>query len=262
MTGVDSDQSTPSMTESNQRPLARRPWRRAPRQLFLDRAPAPTEVQRRLQEADYRFVSGVVDPDAFAGELVDEFGRRQRGGRNCLIASISIFEIPGIEERLGAGHLFDLITDVTEVFLEHLIPTDIVNISEDGEILVMARESPVKSAMNRIDKASRALAGRYFVVDGERRLLTPSAGVATLDDGLDAADVIRRAVDAREVAAGHLDLRVHRWEPAMSVDTAPQERSPFDRFGWPTIKERLRAPTQILATYVLGLVVPTEPVER
>ena len=176
--------------------------------------------------------------------------------RTRLIATVSIFEISGIEERLGAGHLFDLITDVTEVFMEHLIPTDVVNISEDGEILVMARESPVRAAVNRIDKASRALAGRYFMVDGERRLLTPSTGVATLDDGVDAADVIRRAIDAREVAAGHLDLRVHRWEPAMSADTAPEEKTPFDRFGWQKIKERLRAPSQILATYVLGLVVP------
>ena len=253
---MDSDQSMPSMTEPNQRPPARRPWRRAPRQLVLNRAPAHSEVQRRLLDEHYRFVSGVVDPDTFAGELAGEFGRRQRGGKNSLIATVSIFEISGIEERLGAGHLFDLITDVTEVFMEHLIPTDVVNISEDGEILVMARESPVRAAVNRIDKASRALAGRYFMVDGERRLLTPSTGVATLDDGVDAADVIRRAIDAREVAAGHLDLRVHRWEPAMSADTAPEEKTPFDRFGWQKIKERLRAPSQILATYVLGLVVP------
>ncbi len=236
-------------------PAARR-WRNGPRALVIDRAPTPSDVQKRLERDRYRFVAGVVDPDEFAKELGAEYGRRLSGGDDCIVASISIFEIQGLHDRLGAGHVFDLVTDVTEVVLRHLVPTDVVNVSEDGEILVMARESRIGPAFNRIDKICRAIAGRSFTVDGQRAWLTPSAGVATLDDGSDVADVIRRATDAREVAAGHLDLRVHRWEPAMSADTAPAAKEQFDRFGWPVIKERLRAPSQILGTYVVGLLIP------
>jgi len=58
------------------------------------------------------------------------------------------------------------------------------------------------------------------------------------------------------MAAGHLDLRVHRWEPAFSADTAPPPRAKRSWGSWGDVKEKLRTPSQILATYVLGLFVP------
>ncbi|MDW3216144.1 MAG: glycosyltransferase [Ilumatobacteraceae bacterium] len=224
--------------------------------MVINRAPEPSEVQRRLERERNRFTAGVVDPAEFAIELAAEFDRRSRGGRNCMVGTISIFEMPGLLHKYGPGYVFDRVTDVTALLHDVLTPMDIVTISETGEILIMARESRLSAAISRVDRVCRAIAGRRFDPDGEGVLLTPSAGVATLDDGTDPADVVRRAVDARELAAGHLDLRVHRWEPAMSADTAPEERQPFDRFKWQDIKERLRAPTQILSTYVLGLVIP------
>jgi cellulose synthase/poly-beta-1,6-N-acetylglucosamine synthase-like glycosyltransferase/GGDEF domain-containing protein len=200
--------------------------------------------------------AGVVDPAEFAIELAAEFDRRSRGGRNCMVGTISIFEVPGLRHKYGSGYVFDRITEITGILQQHLAPIDIVTVAEDGEILIMARESRLPAAINRVERVCKAIAGRRFDEDGEGVLLTPSAGVATLDDGVDPADVVRRAVDAREVAAGHLDLRVHRWEPAMSADTAPEERQPFDRFNWQRIKERCRAPVQIMSTYVVGLLIP------
>ena len=136
---------------------------------MIDRAPTPSDVQQRLERDRYRFVAGVVDPDEFAKELGAEYGRRLSGGDDCIVASISIFEIPGLHDRLGAGHVFDLVTDVTEVVLRHLVPTDVVNVSEDGEILVMARESRIGPAINRIDKiVSRRSPAAGSTVDGER----------------------------------------------------------------------------------------------
>ncbi len=224
--------------------------------MVINRAPEPSYVQRRLEDERRRLTVGVVDPTEFAIEVAAEFDRRSRGGRNCMVGTISIFEIPGLLYKYGPEYVFDRVSDVTAILQEHLAPIDLVTVAEDGEILIMARESRLPAAINRVERVCRAIAGRRFDKDGEGVLLTPSAGVATLDDGTDPADVVRRAVDAREVAAGHLDLRVHRWEPAMSADTAPTEREAFDRFKWQSIKERLRAPTQILATYVLGLFVP------
>lgn len=227
-----------------------------PQRVVINRAPEPSEVQQRLERERNQLTVGVVDPAEFAIELAAEFDRRSRGGRNCLVGTLSIFEVPGLLHRYGPGYVFDRISEVTALLHEVLTPMDLVTIAENGDILIMARESRLAAAIHRIERVCKAIAGRRFDSDGEGVLLTPSAGVATLDDGTDPADVVRRAVDARELAAGHLDLRVHRWEPAMSADTAPEERQPFDRFNWQSIKERLRAPVQILSTYVLGLVIP------
>lgn len=227
-----------------------------PQRVVINRAPEPSEVQRRLERERNQLRVGVVDPAEFAIELAAEFDRRSRGGRNCMVGTISIFEMPGLLHAHGPAYVFDRVSDVTALLHEVLTPMDIVTVSESGEILIMARESRLPAAINRVERVCKAIAGRRFDTGGEGVLLTPSAGVATLDDGTDPADVVRRAVDARELAAGHLDLRVHRWEPAMSADTAPAERQAFDRFHWQDIKERLRAPVQILSTYVLGLVIP------
>ena len=230
--------------------------RRRQRQVVINRAPVVSEVQRRLEQARQQIVAGVVDPIELARELGFEYDRRRRGGRNCALASMTLFEVPALQERIGPGLVFDLVSEVTKVVVAHLGPNDIVHISEDGEITVLARESRIDGAIERVDAVSRAITCRAFTVNGERVFLTPASGVATLDDGLDAADVIRRAVDAREMAAGHLDLRVHRWEPAFSADTARTPPASRDWFDWKEWKERLRTPSQILATYVLGLFVP------
>ena len=243
---TDLDQSATSVS----RPGAR------PQRVVINRAPEPMEVQQRLERERRQLTVGVVDPAEFAIELAAEFDRRSRGGRNCLVGTISIFEVPGLLHRYGPEYVFDRVTEVTALLHQVLTPMDLVTVAENGDILIMARESRLAAAIHRVERVCKAIAGRRFDPDGEGVLLTPSAGVATLDDGTDPADVVRRAVDARELAAGHLDLRVHRWEPAMSSDTAPEERQPFDRFNWQNIKERLRAPVQILSTYVLGLVIP------
>jgi cellulose synthase/poly-beta-1,6-N-acetylglucosamine synthase-like glycosyltransferase len=243
---TDLDQSVTSVSRTGARP----------QRVVINRAPEPSEVQRRLERERKQLTAGVVDPAEFAIELAAEFDRRSRGGRNCMVGTISIFEMPGLLHQYGPEYVFDRVTELIALLHDVLKPMDIVTVSEHGEILIMARESRLPAAINRVERLCKAIAGRRFDPDGEGVLLTPSAGVATLDDGTDPADVVRRAVDARELAAGHLDLRVHRWEPAMSADTAPEERQPFDRFRWQDIKERLRAPVQILSTYVLGLFIP------
>ncbi len=230
--------------------------RQRSRRLVINRVPEPSDVQRRLDSDRRRYSVGIVDPDQFASELAVEFARREQGGRNCGVASISLFEVLGLQRRHGALYVFDLISEVVEMLRTHLAPTDVYHVAETGEILVLGRDAPVAETVERVQELCLAIAGRRWGAEGEAILFTPSAGVATLDDGADAAEVVRRAVDAREVASGHLDLRVHRWEPAMSPDTAKPDRPPFERFGWQTWKERLRAPSQIGATYVLGLVLP------
>lgn len=230
--------------------------RRRSRRLVINRAPEPSEVQRRLESDRRRYSVGIVDPDQFASELAVEFARRHRNGRNCAVASISLFEIPGINHRHGPLYVFDLITELVTVLQQHLDPNDVFHVAENGDVLILGRDAPVADTFDLVQRLCMDIAGRRWDADGEALLLTPSAGLATLDDGRSASEVVRRAIDAREVASGHLDLRVHRWEPAMSLDTAPPERESFDRFGWQRFKERMRAPTQIAATYVLGLLVP------
>ena len=228
-----------------------------PRHVVINRAPAPSEVQERLEQRPQRLPAGIVDPSGFADELATEFDRRRRGGKNCVVASISLFEIHDLRKRkMDSGFMFGVVSELIELLYGHLGPNDLMQVSEDADILIMARESSIVDAVGRVEQITAAIASRRFDERLERLMFTPSAGYATLDDGDSAATIVQRAVDAREVSGGHLDLSVQRWEPAMSPDTASPDRQPFNRFGWQRIKERLRAPVQIIATYALGIVVP------
>ena len=234
--------------------VARRPVGR----VVIDRARVRSDVERRLATIPKELLAGVVDPDEFATELASEYDRYARGGRDCLVASMSLFEIPSVRLRLGAAYVFDVITDVTKLLQEMLAPLDLINISEEGEIFVLARESRIATAADRIEDVCKTIAARRFNEHGERILLTPSAGYVTLSDADAATEVLRRATDAREVAATHLDLRPQRWVPEMSVDTAAIDDDEGDTgtSRWASLLERFRTPGQILATYVLGLFVP------
>lgn len=199
----------------------------------------------------------VLDPDQFATLLSAEFDRRQRGGRNCAVGSFSLFEIPAIRHRLGSRFVFDLITEVINLVRPLLLSSDVMHASEQGELYILARDSRIGDAAERFDDVCVAVSSRRFETDGQRVLLTPSAGYATLDDGVDSAQVMRRSATAREVAATHLDLRPQRWEPIMSLDSTELVEQPQIGGGsGPSIKERLRLPFQITLTYVLGLVIP------
>ena len=142
--------------------------KRRPRFVAIDRAPMPSDVQRRLERSPSGFVTGVIDPAGFARELGAEHDRRRRGGRDCLVASISLFEIPGIRHRWGSGAAFDVITELTTLVVGTLVGNDLVTISEDGEILVMARESPIPDSIERIELVCAAITGRRFDQRGER----------------------------------------------------------------------------------------------
>ena len=197
----------------------------------------------------------VVGINEFLKHLVAEHDRHRRGGRDCLVSTISLFEVPSIKLRLGDAYLRDILGDVSRLVRGVLGPLDVMNVSEQGEILICARESAIGSATDRIERVTKAITSTRFNEHGERVLLTPSAGCALLSDGLSAEEVLRRAIDARDAGAAHLDLSVQRWNPSLSTDTAVEAPEPR---WWKTsdLVERLRTPAQVLATYVLGLIIP------
>lgn len=217
----------------------------------------PSEDARGAGKRGRRLVADVVGAEAFARAVASELDRRKRGGRNCAVGSLSLFEVPAVRHRLGKQFVTDLIIDVAAVVRPLLSPLDLLHVSEHGEISVLARDSRVSDAADRLDHVCSALSSRRFETSGQRVLLTPTAGYATLDDGVDGAQVMRRAATARQVAATHLDLRPQRWDPSMSLDSSELVEQPQIGGGsGPSIRERLRLPLQIALTYLIGLVIP------
>ena len=141
------------------------------RRVVIDRTPERSEIQLRLDLRRSKFVAGVVHPTEFAIELSSEFDRRKRGGRNCGLASISLFEIPGVKRCLDASYVVDLITDVTRLLQELLDPNDIINISEGGDVLIMASESSIGDALTRVERVCDAIAGKRLDERGVRILV-------------------------------------------------------------------------------------------
>jgi len=219
----------------------------------IARASEPSQVAHRLARQPKRLLAGIVDPDQFAEYLAAEHDRREHGGSNCVVGALTFFEMRSIRFRLGHDYVFDLVSEITSVIQPLLAPLDLVHVSESGEILILFREASVTAAVLRLEHVGKAISARRITVRGERLLLTPSSGWATLDDGLDATQVLTHAVDAKEISATHLDLRPQRWTPDMSpTETSAGESAPTDTKR----SSRLRLPLQIVATYVVGLVVP------
>ncbi|MEM9514772.1 MAG: glycosyltransferase family 2 protein [Actinomycetota bacterium] len=207
-------------------------------------------VDRDLQRQRPRPRCGIVAPDEFADALATEHDRRRRGGRNGVVAAVSLFEIASVRHRLGASYVFDLISELTALVQLKLGALDLVNISEDGEILILARETAADDAAEQLDVVASAISAQRFEAGAEHILLTPSTGYATLDDGEQPGEVLANAITARQAGALHLDLRPYRWTPEMSP------ARPTDEQPERPLRDRLRLPAQIAATYALGLLLP------
>ena len=233
----------------------------------IARASEPSQVALRLASQRRRLAAGIVTTIQFAEFLRVEYDRFERGGSNGVVAALTLFEMHSIEVRLGGDYVSDLVSEIVSLVEPLLSPLDLVNISEKGEILILFREAGANAAVTRLERVGKAISSKRIMVRGERLLLTPSSGWATLDDGDDATQVLTRAIDAREIASTHLDLRPQRWTPEMSPSETPAgdpaTHPATHPAGDPTPtarranrSHRLRLPLQIAATYVLGLVVP------
>ena len=80
-------------------------FRRRPDRVVIQRAVERSAIETTLgaeMAADHpRLAPIVCNPADFAQHLAAEYDRYLRGGRDCVVASMSLFEIPSVKLRLA-----------------------------------------------------------------------------------------------------------------------------------------------------------------
>ena len=206
----------------------------------LERRPVP----RERMEIDP--VTGGLTEGAFEARLAHEVERVGRGGRPGAIAYMSLHELPALEARLGSRARDEVIAQLVQLVAEDGRKLDLVGISR-GHVALLMPNTPPKGAQTRLDRLTKKIAQRTFLVGGRPHRFTPSMGHASSLAGVDPAQLKDRAWAAVLHAAEQLDLHPVRWQPELSK-TSPAER--------PGLLRRLRTPLQVAFQQILCFGLP------
>jgi CheY-like chemotaxis protein len=219
----------------------------------LARPPVPVE----LVPVDR--ASGLAAAERFREETAREHARASRGGAGGALAVLELSELASVRRALGPAVAAEVVREVGRRVLGVSRPLDLVGRLGDDRLAVLLPDTPVTDVDRRLRAVAERISGRPVEVRGERLRITPCLGWIALGDAPDPEVARERATAAAEHAAAHLDLVPQVWTDAMDAQAAArraarEERRRTGRLG--RVLQRLRTPSQIAATFVLGLVVP------
>jgi GGDEF domain-containing protein len=209
----------------------------------LERRPVP----RERMEIDP--VTGGLTEDAFEARLAHEIERVGRGGRPGAIAYVSLHELPALEAQLGSRARDEVIARLVQLVAEDGRKLDLVGVSR-GHVALLMPNTPPKGAQTRLERLTKKIAQRTFLVGGRPHRFTPSSGHASSLAGVDSAQLKDRAWAAVLHAAEQLDLHPVRWQPELS------KASPAERPGMLRRLRALRTPVQVAFQQILCFGLP------
>ncbi|MDT0164105.1 glycosyltransferase [Actinotalea sp. AC32] len=211
----------------------------------LSRPPVPVDQLVR----DTR--TGTLRGDRFREELAREASRARRARRPGAVAVVDLDERDAVRTRFGARGDDQLAVQVAAVLTAATSGLELVGRDEEGRFLVLLPETSAATARQVLLSIAERLVSTPLHVAAERVSVTPTIGWAAFgaDDDVDADRLLARAATASDAAAGHLDLQPVEWTEALDdVVTVAAGPGP--------VRERLRTPLQVLATVVVGMVLP------
>ena len=219
----------------------------------LSRPPVPVdEIVRDVR-------TGVLTPSRFAQELDREDARARRTGAPGAVAVLDLQERAALRDRYGRRADDELAQQAVPVLAGALDPLDLVGRDDAGRLLLLMPETGPDVVPARLADVARRVVDHAFVVAGERVSVTPVLGwvpygtvAGDVTEGTGTSDrLVARATLAHEAAASHLDLEPVRWTPDLEATVPHGGRSRPS-----PLRERLRTPLQIAATYALGWLAP------
>ncbi|HEY3436311.1 MAG TPA: response regulator [Actinotalea sp.] len=215
----------------------------------MDRRPIPVDELMN----DPR--TGVMRAERFAEELDRESERAGRTDRLGAVAVIDLDERGSIRDRFGPRADDEIALRVVPLLRRDAGRLELVGRDDDGRFLLLLPETGATTVAARLADIAQRLAATRFFASGEQVSVTPTIGWTTFaghDADLSGADLVGRALLARDASAAHLDLQPVAWSPELEVAPAA-DSSPgiLRRLG-----ARLRTPLQILSTVAVGVVVP------
>lgn len=176
------------------------------------------------------------------------YGRHRRADRPTVLAVLHLAERDGLEARFGTAGVAALLTQAAARLRGELQPLERIDDRGPDGLFLLLRAGSAGGLQFRLDQMSRLVTKDPLTLGEERLHVTPAIGWCVTDtrsvDALAAA--AERAGQAADVAAQHRDLVPRRAGTA----TPPQRRRGITTPGW------LRTALQVLATLVLGLLLP------
>ena len=173
------------------------------------------------------------------------------GSPGC-VAVIDLIERDALIARLGRGAAQDLVVDLAALAAGPA-RRDRIGSDDQGRLLILFPDGDIERAREELLEISQDIAATGFVIRRERVHVTPLVGIAAFDgEPRPAAPFVRRARRAAASAAPALDLEPVVWTPELDARlalSAPVARPP-------SMLRRLQTPLQILATILLGVVLP------
>jgi cellulose synthase/poly-beta-1,6-N-acetylglucosamine synthase-like glycosyltransferase/DNA-binding response OmpR family regulator len=187
----------------------------------------------------------MVDVEAFAFEVDRELSRASRGGPGGLLAVIDLPSLESVEANLGDRERRKVLETLAGAMRQEAKPLDMLGATRSGDLAILLPDVDLKTGAERLHAMAERAAGLTTEAAGIKIRPVPMIGFIEFVRGgtLDRPTALSRAANASREAASIQDLQPRRWRPD------PKHTSVTDHHP-------IRGLIQVVATMVLGLVLP------
>lgn len=183
---------------------------RSHEELLATRKQADEAEERvRKLEQELEEVSELVREDQLTGALnrrgmdetlEKEFKRAERATSPLSVALLDIDNFKQLNDTLGHQAGDQALVHLSRIIKEAIRPTDAVARYGGEEFLIILPDTGIQDGVEAIERLQRELTRKFFMHNNERKLITFSAGVATLGAGEDKEELVGRADKAMYIA--------------------------------------------------------------
>lgn len=151
------------------------------------------ELDRASALARHDPLTGALNRKGFDETLGREVARALRQDRPLCVALLDLDDFKTINDRLGHAVGDQALVHLAQVARDALRPQDELARYGGEEFVILLPDTELDEAVQTMRRLQRELTTRYFLQQGERVLITFSAGVSQVRSDNDASDAVRRA---------------------------------------------------------------------
>ncbi|MDQ1751548.1 MAG: hypothetical protein QOE71_2604 [Pseudonocardiales bacterium] len=212
------------------------------------RPPVPVEMVTR----DLR--TGLIAQKTMVEEADRELVRGRRVDRPGSLGVVQLQEMTRLVARFGPGTTTKLAEQLADLLRADPLPLERLGLDTSGRLLVLLPETRPEDVQRRLADLAAQVAATRFSIGEEHVRVTPVTGWARFSDAADATELLGQALTATESAASHLDLLPVAWTQALERRTRTSHSTGGVRVR--TLLDHVRLPSQILASFVIGIGAP------
>ena len=197
----------------------------------------------------------VLDETAFMAHVTEQRDevRAGRAAGDSFLAAARLDELEREAQRLPPEARATILQQLAALAEITGLADERLGRGRAGELLLLMPETTDTEAAARLDALSSLVANHPFELSGQAMHFSPIIGYTGVRRSANASDALKRAREAADRSALHLDLHPARWKPAAA--RPPREPGRL-RLWWRRIYTANVLVAQYLLTMVAGLGVP------